>query len=192
MKKGLYLLSFLFINGLVSSAFARTEEAIFAGGNFWTMQKELSQVPGVLRIVTGFDGGVSKNPTYKKVLSGQTPDYRQAVRVIYNPEQVSYSQLVMQFWHLIDPKNAQGQFCDQGLAYRSAIFYQNPQQRQIAMANKQQLIKKFKSISTAILPSTQFYAASGLHQDYAKKHPFKYRWYHYWCGRTEQLKKIWQ
>lgn len=170
---------------------AKTEEAIFAGGCFWSMQADFDKVPGVLDTVAGFDGGTVQNPTYRLVSTGKT-GYLESVRVIYNPQAVSYKQLVYFFWTHIDPTSKDAQFCDKGNQYGTAIFYLNDKQREIAQESKKNLQKHFKTIHTEIRPSTQFYAASGHHQNYYEKHPLKYWFYRHNCGRDKQVEEVWK
>lgn len=175
---------------LINTAYAKTEQAIFAGGCFWCLEADFSKVNGVLNTIAGFDGGTSKNPTYSQVSAGRT-GYAEAVRVIYNPDVVSYQQLVDYFWHHIDPTTKDAQFCDQGHQYRSAIFYRNDQQKKIALDSKKALEKKLKVIYTEIVPSTQFYAAEDYHQHYYKKNPIRYKFYRYNCGRDSRVAEVW-
>ncbi|MDP1603494.1 MAG: peptide-methionine (S)-S-oxide reductase MsrA [Legionella sp.] len=175
---------------LSNEVFARTAEAIFAGGNFWRLEASFNSIKGVLATVTGFDGGTSKDPTYEKVSKGHT-QYVHAVRVIYNPDSISYAQIVDYFWRHIDPTVQNAQFCDSGPQYRSAIFYLNEKQKKIALASKKAIEKKFKKIYTEIIPSTQFYAADDEQQAYYQKHPFRYKYYLYRCGNNTRLQEIW-
>jgi peptide-methionine (S)-S-oxide reductase len=172
-------------------AYAKPAVAIFAGGNFWRMEAEFSKINGVLDVVTGFDGGTIKNPTYDAVIGNRT-DYTQAVRVIYNPEIVTYQSILDYYWRHIDPTEKHGQFCDIGNQYRSAIFYLNKQQKELALASKKALEKKFKTVYTQVVPSTQFYAADGEQQGYYLNHPLKFRYYLYRCGNEKRIKEIWQ
>ena len=176
---------------LANQALARTAEAIFAGGNFWRLAADFNKMNGVLMTVTGFDGGKSKNPTYQEVAAGNT-GYAEAVRVIYNPDKVSYKQIVDYFWQHIDPTTDNAQFCDIGPQYRTAIFYLNPQQKAIALESKRSILKRFPNIFTAITASTQFYAAEGSQQDFHRNHPLRYKYYIYRCGHNARLAEIWK
>ncbi|WP_239005236.1 peptide-methionine (S)-S-oxide reductase MsrA [Legionella sp. MW5194] len=175
---------------LFNSAYAKVEEAIFAGGCFWCVEADFDKVKGVLGTVAGFDGGTSKDPTYKQVSAGGT-GYAEAVRVMYNPDVVSYRQLVDFFWRHIDPTTKDGQFCDHGRQYRSAIFYLNEEQKKIALASKKAMEKRFKTVYTEVVPSTQFYAAEDYHQNYYQKHNWRYNYYRYRCGRDARIDKVW-
>ncbi len=169
---------------------AKTAEAIFAGGCFWCLEADFDKLPGVLKTESGFDGGTTKNPTYDLVSSGQT-HYAEAVKVTFDLNQVSYKALVTYFWYQIDPTVKDKQFCDHGPQYRSAIFYLNAEQKQIADKSKQALEKKFSQIYTEVVPSTHFYKAEAYHQDYHEHHTLQYKFYRYRCGRDARLDKIW-
>ncbi|STX30012.1 MsrA3 - peptide methionine sulfoxide reductase [Legionella beliardensis] len=171
--------------------FAKTAEAIFAGGCFWCMEADFEKLDGVLETISGYDGGTTPNPTYASVASGKT-NYTESVRIIYDPRKLTYQQLVDYFWHHIDPTVKEAQFCDQGHHYRTAIFYLNEEQKNIALASKQRLQKKFPIIYTEIIPSTQFYAAEEYHQNYYKNNPLRYKFYRYRCGRDQRINEVWK
>ncbi|WP_232001673.1 peptide-methionine (S)-S-oxide reductase MsrA [Legionella spiritensis] len=181
------LLCFLLVTNTV---FAKTAQAIFAGGCFWCVEADFDKVKGVLATISGFDGGSTENPTYSQVSAGGTA-YAESVKVIYNPDQVSYRQLVDYFVHHIDPTVKDAQFCDHGHQYRSAIFYLNDQQKKIALAARKSLEKQFKQVYTEVVPSTRFYAAEGYHQNYYQKNPLRYKYYRYRCGRDQRVKEVW-
>jgi peptide-methionine (S)-S-oxide reductase len=172
---------------------AQTDTAVFAGGCFWTMQSDFDKVPGVIKTTAGYTGGNVANPSYEQVETGKTGHY-ESVQVVYDPAKVSYSQLLNVYWHNIDPTNAEGQFCDIGSQYRSAIFYNNENQNQLATDSKQQLIHsgRIPQVVTQILPATSFYPAEGYHQAFYRKHPVQYSIYKYGCGRDHTLKKLWE
>ena len=181
------ILLILFLNPL----FAKTEEAIFAGGCFWCVQADFNSLQGVLDTTAGFDGGTSKNPDYASVSAGKT-GYAESVRVIFNPDVITYSQLLDFFWRHIDPTVKDAQFCDHGDQYRSAIFYLNEEQKKLALASKQKLLNKFSLVATEIVPSTQFYAADSYHQKYYINNPLRYKLYRYRCGRDARLQEVWK
>jgi len=170
------------------------EIATFAGGCFWCMVEPFDERPGVIEIVSGYTGGEVENPTYEQV-SSNTTGHVEAVQIAYDPEIMSYEQLVETFWQQIDPTDPGGQFNDRGESYETAIFYHNEEQRNIAEASKQKLeeSKKFsKPIVTSILPAKPFYAAEEEHQDYYKKQSFHYRLYKKGSGREDFIKENWQ
>ena len=186
------LLTIFFIPVSSVAAVAQTATAVFAAGCFWCAEHDMEQVPGVIKVISGYTGGSLKNPTYEQVSKGGTGDF-ESVQVIYNPEKISYEALLNAFWHNVDPTDANGQFCDKGNQYRSVIFYQTDQEKKLAIASKNALLSsgRFKSIATLILPATTFYPAEEYHQGYAEKNPLRYRYYRYRCGRDSRLEAIW-
>ena len=181
----------------LAAARAQTPErisvAIFAGGCFWCVEEAFEEVPGVVRAVSGYTGGTTIDPTYEQV-SSKTTGHFESVQVSFDASKVSYAQLLDWFWRNIDPVDAKGQFCDKGSPYRSAIFYSNDEQKQIAEASKRALQASGRikgEIATLILPAGPFYPAEEYHQGYAKKNPFKYQYYKQGCGRPQRLEQIW-
>ena len=168
----------------------QTEKAIFAGGCFWCMQADFDHLPGVLSTTAGYDGDVLKNPTYEQVSAGQTND-AESVLVEFDSNKVSYKQVVNYFFRHIDPTTNDAQFCDVGHQYRSAIFYLNNEQKEIALANKKALGPLFPTIYTEVVPSIQFYPAEEYHQKYYQKNPIRYKYYRYRCGRDPRVKEVW-
>jgi|TARA_R110002126_G_scaffold175960_1_gene324552 peptide methionine sulfoxide reductase msrA/msrB len=173
----------------INPAFSQRTEAIFAGGCFWCLEADFEKLPGVISAESGFDGGTTPNPTYTSVSDGLT-NYAESVRVVFDDKIISYQALVNYFWKHIDPTVKNKQFCDSGPQYRTAIFYRDQYQKNIAIATKQALEKKLPHVYTEILPSTQFYAAEAYHQDYAKKNPLRYKYYRYTCGRDQRLQEV--
>lgn len=170
-----------------------TAIATFAGGCFWCVEEAFEKVPGVVAAVSGYTGGHVPNPNYQQV-SHEDTGHAEAVRVTYDPTTVSYQQLVDWFWRNIDPTQADGQFCDLGSSYRSAIFVHDDAQRKVAEAAKQalQASGRFKRpIVTEIAAAGPFYAAEDYHQGYYKKNPYRYRFYKFNCGRAQRLEQIW-
>jgi len=169
------------------------EKATFAGGCFWCVEDAFEQVEGVVSVTSGYTGGQKENPTYEQVSAGGT-GHAESVEVLYDPKKVSYRQLLEVFWHNIDPTTPDRQFCDHGHQYRSAIFYHNDAQRQLAFESKQALEKSkpFKgAIVTEMVPASKFYPAEEYHQDYYKKNPVRYHFYKFGCGRAQRLKELW-
>ena len=167
--------------------------ATLAGGCFWCTESDLEKVPGVARVVSGYTGGKKENPTYQEVSAGGT-GHLEAVQVYYDPQQVTYEQLLDVFWRHINPTDAGGQFVDRGSQYRSAIFYDGPEQKRLAEQSKEALNRsgKFtKPIVTEILPLGKFYEAEGYHQDYHKTNPIRYRYYRHGSGRDLFLQEVW-
>ncbi len=167
--------------------------ATFAGGCFWCMEPPFDALDGVKSTVSGYTGGRLENPTYEQVSSGGTGHY-EAIRIEFDPEKVSYQELLEVFWVNIDPTDGAGQFCDRGDQYRSAIFYHSEEQREAAQASKKKLKESgrlSKSVVTPIEPAATFYVAEDYHQDYYKKNPIRYKFYRTGCGRDRVLKKLW-
>lgn len=170
-----------------------SEFATFAGGCFWCMVKPFEELPGIIKVVSGYTGGDLENPTYEDVCS-KTTGHFEAVQVTFAPHLLSYTQLLETFWRQIDPTNPSGQFADQGQAYRTAIFYHNLQQKDLAEKSKNALEKsrRFKDpIVTEILPAKPFYPAEDYHQGYYKKFPLRYGAYRQGSGRDAFLNKYW-
>lgn len=168
-------------------------QATFAGGCFWCVESDFDKVEGVISTTSGYTGGDVKDPTYKQVSHENTGHY-EAVRVIYDPSVVSYEELVDYFWRHIDPLDAEGQFCDKGSSYRSAIFTHNDDQEQIAVGSKMELedSDRFEQpIATEILPLKTFYDAEEYHQDYYQKNPLRYKFYRTACGRDRRVQELW-
>ncbi len=175
------------------AAVEKTETAIFAGGCFWCMESPFEKINGVKEVISGYTGGNKENPTYEEVSSGTT-GHLEAIQIIYDPQKVSYNDLLSIFWKQIDPTDADGQFVDRGKQYRSAIFYKSKEEKTLAEKSKQNLdkSKRFNSpIVTEIIAATTFYPAEDYHQDYYKKNPVRYNYYRYGSGRDQFLKKVW-
>lgn len=166
-------------------------EAVFAGGCFWCMEPPYDRQPGVTATISGYTGGELEDPTYDDVSSGDT-DHIEVVKVEYDADQISYEQLLEIYWRNIDPFAVGRQFCDQGDQYRSAIFYQNDEQRELAEASKAEMEDRFdEEIATEILPAKAFWEAEEYHQDYYDKNPVRYKFYRFSCGRDDRLEEIW-
>lgn len=169
------------------------ETATFAGGCFWCVESDFEKVTGVIDAVSGYTGGPEDNPTYKEVSAGGT-GHLEAVQVNYNPDKVTYSDLLDVFWRHVDPTDSGGQFVDRGSQYRTAIFYHNDQQKKLAEESKTQLNRsgRFeKEVVTEILPASRFFEAEAYHQDYYIKNPIRYRFYRSGSGRDRFLKTAW-
>ena len=171
-----------------------TQTATFAGGCFWCTESDFKRVPGVLAVVSGYTGGLQAHPTYHDVCTGKT-GHAEAVQVYYDPDQVSYETLLDQFWRMIDPTDAGGQFVDRGSQYRTAIFYHDENQKRLAEQSLEALNHSgrfSKPAATAVVPLTDFYPAEDYHQDYYQKSPDHYRSYRTHSGRDLFLARIWQ
>lgn len=172
---------------------ARLEKATFAGGCFWCMEPPFEKLDGVKEVISGYTGGHKPNPTYEEVSAGST-GHLEAVQVIYDPSKVSYEKLLDVFWRQIDPTDSGGQFVDRGSSYKTAIFYHNEEQRQLAERSKERLEKSgrySRPVVTEIKSAGPFYKAEDYHQDYYKKNPTRYKFYRYNSGRDKDLEKVW-
>ena len=181
------------ISGLLPQAHAqKLEQAIFAGGCFWCMEEVFEKIRGVKSVESGYTGGRTSSPTYEQVSQGNT-GHVEVVRVQYDPQQISYGNLLKAFWTNIDPTVENRQFCDVGEQYRSAIFYLNEQQHREAKQSKEQLLGtgKFKTIYTTVEAAQTFYVAEEYHQDFYRKNPLRYRYYKTTCGRENRLNEVW-
>ena len=167
--------------------------ATFAGGCFWCVEAPFEDLNGVISVVSGYAGGKEKNPTYGEVAAGKT-SHRESVQITFDPEVISYAELVDIFWQTFDPTDVGGSFFDRGTQYESAIFYQNDQQKKVAEESKKRLdqSRRFsKPVITPLLKFTNFYPAEDYHQDYYKKSPQDYYAYRRGSGRDAFIQKHW-
>lgn len=166
-------------------------EALFAGGCFWCMEKPFERLDGVASVLSGYAGGEVRSPTYEQVSSGET-DHAEAVRVVYDPDLVSYEDLLEVFWHNIDPVDADGQFCDRGRQYRTALFPRTPEERKAVKESIARIEERLgEPVVTGIEQAATFWIAEDEHQDYYRTHPDRYRTYRANCGRDERLRELW-
>jgi peptide methionine sulfoxide reductase msrA/msrB len=212
--KSIFLIAFVVLIGLILLGFQKSNDknvkqdeksalmkaeskdlkkATFAGGCFWCMESDFEKVNGVVEAVSGYTGGQKPNPTYEEVSAGGT-GYVESVQVVYDPAKITYKELLDVFWRHVDPTDAGGQFVDRGSQYRTAIFYNDAEQKRLAEESRAQLEKtgRFSApIVTEIVPLTKFYPAEDYHQDYYKKNPLRYRFYRLGSGRDQFLKNTW-
>jgi peptide methionine sulfoxide reductase msrA/msrB len=170
------------------------ETATFAGGCFWCMEPPFEQLEGVKEVHAGYTGGETENPGYEEVSSGRT-GHLEAVEIEYDPSKISYRELLDVFWRQIDPTDVGGQFADRGKQYKTAIFYHNENQKQIAEESKRQLDSSgtfSKPIVTQIRPAMPFYSAESYHQDYYNNNPLHYNRYKKGSGREDFIKENWK
>jgi peptide-methionine (S)-S-oxide reductase len=168
-----------------------TASAVFAGGCFWSTESAFEHMPGVISATSGFSGGRAANPTYSDVSGGGT-GYLESVRVVYDPSQISYASLVARFLRTIDPTDPDGQFCDRGDQYRTAIFVANAAERRAAEAAKAEAARQLRApVVTEVRPAAAFHAAEDYHQDFARRNPTRYGMYRRGCGRDARLQQVW-
>ncbi|MBS4189973.1 peptide-methionine (S)-S-oxide reductase MsrA [Bacillus sp. FJAT-49705] len=169
------------------------ELATFAGGCFWCMVAPFDEQPGIKEVISGYTGGHTENPTYEEVCSDTTGHY-EGVQITFDPSVFPYKKLLELFWQQIDPTDPEGQFNDRGQSYKTAIFYHNEVQRELADASKLELAAsgRFqKPIVTEILPAGPFYRAEERHQHYYKKNSFHYNLYKEGSGRAGFIRENW-
>ncbi len=146
-------------------------KAYFASGCFWCVEAIYESVKGVEEVINGYAGGHTKNPTYEASNTGRT-GHAEAVEVIYNPETVSFSTLVDVYFGSQNPTQVNGQGPDRGSQYRSIIFFQNDDQKQIVLQKKEALSKQLNAkIAAEVYPFQKFWIAENYHQNYERLHP---------------------
>jgi peptide-methionine (S)-S-oxide reductase len=148
-----------------------TETATFAAGCFWGVEEAFRTLPGVSATTVGYTGGSKREPTYKEVCTGTT-GHAEAVRVEFDPEQVSYDQLLDVFWQNHDPTQVDRQGPDRGTQYRTEVFVHGPEQEAAAWASKEREEasgRHGRPIATRITPAADFWAAEDYHQQYLAK-----------------------
>ncbi len=167
--------------------------ATFAGGCFWCVESDFEKLVGVHEVVSGFSGGNIPNPTYKQVSAGST-EHVESVQVHFDPEVISYQDLLESFWRQVDPTDNNGQFVDRGAQYRTLIFYHTEAQRQLAEDSRKKLNESGRydnPVITEVRKFEKFYVAEEYHQDYYKRNPIRYHYYRFNSGRDQFLKTVW-
>jgi len=187
------LILFSCISLETSNMSQNTEKAYFAGGCFWCMEPPFEVLDGVIEATSGYMGGEIENPTYEQVSMGNT-GHAEVVEIEYDPNIITYSELLEVFWRNIDPTALNYQFADVGSQYRTEIFTVGPNQMEEALNSKDELEKsnKFdKPIVTAITEAPVFYIAEEYHQDFYKKQSARYKIYAEASGRKGFLEDTW-
>ena len=165
--------------------------ALFAGGCFWSAERDVEAIPGVVDAVSGFAGGNVANPSYERVERGGT-GHLEAIQVTYDPARINYVQLVRRFLRTIDPTDSGGQYCDRGETYHTAVFALDAGQRRDAMAAVAEANRLLHGrVVTPVRGPSAFYAAEAWHQDYARRNPASYGRYRAGCGKDARLREIW-
>ncbi len=169
----------------------RREVAVFAGGCFWSVESNFEHMPGVVEAVSGFAGGRVANPTYDQVVRGGT-GHVEAVQVTFDPARITYRQLVDRFWRTIDPTDPDGQFCDRGASYATAVFA-SPVQKPAAEASRRAAAAAIGAARfvTPVRDAVRFWPAEDYHQDFARLNPVRYGGYSRFCGRAARLRAVW-
>ncbi len=177
----------------LSSPPAPLAEATFAGGCFWCTESTFEAVRGVRAVISGYTGGPEERPTYEQVCDHAT-GHAEAIRVIYDPREVTYGQLLAVFWRVHDPTTPDRSFHDAGHQYRSAIFFHSPAQRAEAEASRRALESQrvySRPIVTELSPAGPFWPAEDYHQDYHRTHPAQYHAYREGSGRDAYIAETW-
>ena len=170
------ILSLFLAVGPASTPSTTEGVATFAGGCFWCMESPFDRLPGVVSVTSGYTGG-------SRV---------ESVEIRFDPSKISYRQLLDVYWRNVDPLTAGGQFCDRGDEYRTAIFFHGEEQHQLALASMREVQKRFKQpVVTEIVAASQFWPAEEYHQHYYRKHPVRYKFYRFNCGRDARLEELW-
>jgi peptide methionine sulfoxide reductase msrA/msrB len=150
--------------------------ATLAGGCFWGVEELIRQLPGVLDTEVGYTGGDVENATYEIVRSGRS-GHAESIRIEFDPDTISYEEILEFFFRIHDPTTVNRQGNDVGTQYRSAIYYHDEEQREVAEKVKQKVDESGKwprPVVTEIIPASSFYSAEGYHQDYLQKNPNGY------------------
>jgi peptide-methionine (S)-S-oxide reductase len=179
-------------NGYTQNS-AKEATLIVAGGCFWCTESDFEKRKGVLYAESGYINGTTINPTYKEVSSNKTGHF-EAVKITFNKDLVSLKELVDFYWYTIDPTDPNGQFCDKGSSYKTALFYQDEAQKKVFEDSLARINvdKPFKDeIVTEILQAKKFYVAEEYHQNFYKKSSLRYRYYRNSCGREKRIKQLW-
>jgi peptide methionine sulfoxide reductase msrA/msrB len=169
------------------------QKATFAGGCFWCMQPPYDDLNGVISTTVGYTGGEKPNPTYEEVCTGRT-GHAEAVQIVFDSTKIGYEDLLQVFWRNINPTDPYGQFADKGSQYRTAIFYHDEKQKELAEKSKKELGASGKfddPVVTEIVPFSVFYPAEEYHQEFYKNNPLRYNSYKMGSGRAGFLKKKW-
>lgn len=186
MHKYIIILIFLFPLNI----FAGIQTVYLAGGCFWCMEEAYQDLEGVDEVVSGFSGGHVINPTYMDVVKGNT-GHIETVKIDFDDEIISLNQIIKIFFLNIDPFDPNGQFCDKGYSYRSAIFINSQEIETISKQYLNTIKKNHKDeLQVLLLPFENFYEAEDYHQDYYRINPIRYTYYKFSCGREQRIKQI--
>ena len=175
-------------------ASAAQATAVLAGGCFWCLEHDLEHLPGVIEATSGYSGGELERPTYRQV-SSETTGHQEVVQVRFDPDQISYDDLLRSYWRNIDPLDGGGQFCDRGDSYRPVIFTADDAQAAAANSSAEaaarELDQPLSALKVEIRAAARFWPAEGYHQNYAELNSLKYNFYRFSCGRDRRLDDVW-
>lgn len=164
-----------------------------AGGCFWCMEQPYETLPGIHEVISGYAGGDEIDPDYKDVAYGRT-GHREAVQIFYDPDLITFRQIIDHYWKQVNPTDSGGQFADRGFHYSPALYYQNEEERSQIEASKREIEESNRfdqAITVEILPFKNFFPAENYHQDYYQKNPDHYERYKKGSGRAAFLEQTW-
>jgi len=187
MRSILVLFLFLALGGAAPAPTPGLKTSVFAGGCFWSAEHGMEKVRGVVDVVVGYSGGSRRNPTYEN-----HEGHLEAIRVTWDPARITYSDLVIAFYRNIDPTDPNGQICDIGPSYRTAVFVADDAEKRVAEQVKADVARQIRRpVATRTLPRSTFWMGEGYHQDYAAKNPGHYNRYRVGCGRDARIQAVW-
>ena len=194
MNRVFALILAIWIGWAGSVAAADLETAVLAGGCFWCLEHDLETLPGVVEAISGYSGGHVERPTYQQV-SSETTGHQEVVQVRFDPEQISYAELLRSYWRNVDPLDGDGQFCDRGDSYRPVIFTADAAQALAAEASAEAAARELDqpraALKVELRQAARFWPAEGYHQNFALVNPIKYNYYRFACGRDRRLDQVW-
>ncbi|MGC6529411.1 MAG: peptide-methionine (S)-S-oxide reductase [Candidatus Puniceispirillaceae bacterium] len=158
---------------------AKAESLVVGGGCFWCIEKDFETLDAIYEVVSGYAGGDKLNPTYQS-----HPGHREVVKIYYDPDAITFDQLISHYYALVDYEDNEGQFCDRGRAYTPVIHVKNDTQRQIA---------ERLAPATSVVPvegEVKFWSAEKYHQDYYLKNKLRYKFYRSSCGRDRRVSQL--
>ena len=187
MRSILVLFLFFALGGAAPAPTPGLKTSVFAGGCFWSAEHDMEGVRGVVDVVVGYSGGASRNPNYE-----DHEGHLEAIRVTWDPARTSYADLVAAFFRNIDPTDPNGQICDIGPSYRTAVFVADDAEKRVAEQVKTDVARQIRRpVATRIQPRSTFWMGEGYHQNYAAKNPGHYNRYRVGCGRDARIRAVW-
>ena len=187
MRSILVLFLFLALGGAAPAPTPGLKTSVFAGGCFWSAEHGMEKARGVVDVVVGYSGGSRRNPTYE-----DHEGHLEAIRVTWDPARTTYADLVAAFFRNIDPTDPNGQICDIGPSYRTAVFVADDAEKRVAEQVKTDVARQIRRpVATRILPRSTFWMGEGYHQTYATKNPGHYNRYRGGCGRDARIQAVW-
>jgi len=188
MKHLISLLIFLSIT--LSPIATYANEMILAGGCFWCLEHDLEYLHGINNVVSGYSGGVLRNPTYDN-----HEGHQEVVLINYDESIIDFKDILRLYLRNIDPLDGEGQFCDRGNSYKPVIFFENEEEenksKTALISASKELVIPLEEIKVELKSKSKFWIAEDYHQDFAVNNDLKYKFYRYTCGRDQRLNQIW-